>query len=216
MLCRNLENLTKGNILCNNSCIILQVIIMAIDLISMVPGVFATGLSLYNWLQTRKPANITPDQIIDYAIVSSSYDNADILTIPLVFYNSGAYNGIITDIKIGFKAGGKTKFLEIMGRANLSELTTDQMMNMAAEAYTKEGYTIVVPNYPINVLPGDTTSVVLIGVADHDENIIPTDVDAKWVVETHFGKNRVNKEEFDFRLSKENYEFAEYLRWNRS
>ena len=45
---------------------------MEVDIISLVPAVFGATLSLYNWFQTTRPVNIRPNNIIDYAIVSSS------------------------------------------------------------------------------------------------------------------------------------------------
>ena len=187
-----------------------------IDIISFGPAAFGALLSTYNWFQTKKPANIRPSKIVEYAIVSSSYDEVDILTIPLIFNNSGAFPGTITDIKIGFKNGNNVKYLDIMGKARLHELSTDQLITIAAEAYTKEGYSITMPTYPIDVFPGESTSIVLIATADHGENIIPLDTDAKWVVETYYGKNKKNTDEFPFKLTKEMHESAEYLIWTRS
>lgn len=184
--------------------------------ISMGPGVFGALLSAYNWLQTRKRANIRPNQIIEYAIVNSSYDEVDILTVPLIFNNIGAFPGTITDIKIGFKSGDVIKYVEIMGRAKLSDLSTDQLITMAAEAYTKEGYSITMPTYPIDVFPNQSTSIVLIATADHGENIIPLDTEGEWIVETYWGNNKKNTDKFPFKLTKEMHESAEYLIWTRS
>ncbi len=187
-----------------------------INLISFGPAMFGALLSLYNWLQTRKPANIHPNKIIEYAIVNSSYDEVDILTIPLIFNNGGAYKGTITDIKIGFENGAGVKYLDIMGKAMLSPLSTDQLITMAAEAYTKEGYSITMPTYPMDVFPNESTPIVLIATADHSENIIPLDSDAKWVIETYYDNNKKNTDKFPFRLTKEMHEGAEYLTWTRS
>jgi hypothetical protein len=189
---------------------------MAIDFISFGPAIFGALLSAYNWLQTKKPANIRPNKIIEYAIVNSSYDEVDILTVPLIFNNNGAFKGTITDIKIGFKNGNDIKYLDIMGKARLSELSTDQLITMAAEAYSKEGYSITMPTYPIDVFPNESTSIVLIATADHSENLIPLDIDAEWVVETYYDNKKKNKDEFPFKLTKEMHESAEYLIWTRS
>ncbi|MHA2249645.1 MAG: hypothetical protein ACXAD7_04745 [Candidatus Kariarchaeaceae archaeon] len=186
-----------------------------VDFISLGPAVFGATLSLYNWFQTTRPANIKPNNIIDYAIVSSSYEECDILTVPLVFHNDGAYNGVINDIKVGLKSSNKIKYFEIMGRANLKELSTDQLLNMDMEKYSQNGYSIMLPNYPIDVYAGESKTVILIAVASHDEKIIAVDEESKWVVETYFG-NKKNVEEFDFKISKDQYESAEYLRWFRS
>ena len=107
------------------------------------------------------------------------------------------------------------KYFELMGRANLKELNTDELMNMGMDAYTKEGYSIMLPNFPINLDSGEEKTVILIAVADHGEKIIPLDVDAKWVIETHFGKKRKTVE-YDFKISTDQYERAENLRWFRS
>lgn len=186
-----------------------------IDLISFVPAAFGALLSFYNWLKFRKPANIKPNVIIDYAIVSSSYEETDILTIPLVFHNHGAYNGVISDIKVGIKSAEGVKYFDIMGRANLNELSTDELLNMSLEQYTQNGYSLSLPTYPIDVFSGESKTVILIAVASHDEKAIPIDVDAKWHIETYFG-SKVNIDEFNFKISMDQYERAENLRWYRS
>ena len=182
---------------------------------SYIPGVFGALLSTYNWLQTKKPANIKPNEIVEYAIVSSSHEEADILTIPLVFHNSGALHGVVTDIKVGIESSDGVKYFEIMGRANLSELNTNELMNMGMDKYSNEGYSIVLPTYPIDLEAGGSVAIILIAVAGHDEKIIPLDTDAKWVIETHFGKKK-NTDKFDFKISTDQYERAENLRWFRS
>ena len=93
---------------------------------------------------------------------------------------------------------------------------SDQLITIAAEAYTKEGYSIIKPTYPIDVFPGESTSIVLMATADHGENIIPLDTEGEWIVETYYGKNKKNKDKFPFKLTKEMYESAEYLIWTRS
>ena len=102
-----------------------------------------------------------------------------------------------------------------MGRANLKELSTDQLLTMDLEKYSQNGYTIMLPNYPIDIQAGDSKTVILIAIASHDENIIELDTESKWVVETYFS-NKKNVDEFDFKISKDQYESAEYLRWFRS
>ena len=79
-----------------------------LDVVSFIPALFGVLLSIYNWLQMRKPADIYPGRLVNYGFISSSYEKAYFFCFPLAFENAGANKGLITDIKIGFKHGAET------------------------------------------------------------------------------------------------------------
>ncbi|MHA2338721.1 MAG: hypothetical protein ACXACX_15540, partial [Candidatus Hodarchaeales archaeon] len=68
-----------------------------IDLISLIPALFAVILSLYNFYKMSKSANIVPNEIISYGLISSSYQGGFKLVLPLLFHNNGAKKGLIKD-----------------------------------------------------------------------------------------------------------------------
>ncbi|MHA1563547.1 MAG: hypothetical protein ACTSPA_15705 [Promethearchaeota archaeon] len=92
-------------------------------LLSFIPAVFGVLLSIYNWLQTIKPANINSGRLVNYGFISSSYENAMLLCLPLTFENEGAKKGLITEIKIGFKHGDEIKYIDVDAKVRLNELT---------------------------------------------------------------------------------------------
>ncbi|MCY3412475.1 MAG: hypothetical protein INQ03_12630 [Candidatus Heimdallarchaeota archaeon] len=186
-----------------------------IDLFSFVPAVFGSVLSLYNWLQTRKPANIHANPIVQYGLVSSSYAEEDLLTIPLVYTNEGAFKGTIVDIKIGLKSKGQTKYFEVLGKVTLNSMSSDDLQSMDMEAYSNNGYKLQMPTYPIDVYPEESTTVILLAVAAHEDKVLPLDVKSEWKIETYFD-NKVSKDVYPFSLNTETYESAEYLKWLRS
>ena len=107
---------------------------LEVDLLSLIPAVFGALLSIYNWLQMIKPANINSGRLVNYGFISSSYENAMLLCLPLTFENEGAKKGLITEIKIGFKQGDEIKYIDVNAKVRLNELTGATAQNMNLES----------------------------------------------------------------------------------
>jgi hypothetical protein len=174
-----------------------------IDLISLIPALFAVILSLYNFYKMSKSADIVPNEIISYGLISSSYQGEFKLVIPLLFHNNGAKKGLIKDIKIGFITNNDIKYLDITGKAKLTELEDEASQLSDWDKFTKDGYRIIQPSFPISILGDESTDTVLIATSVYDDEIIPLDRESKCTIEVYFGKNKMNKVEFPFYLSED-------------
>ncbi|MCP4763612.1 MAG: hypothetical protein GY870_17705 [archaeon] len=190
-----------------------EILGVEVDLLSLIPAVFGACLSLYNWWQMQQPAKIVPNEIINYGLISSSYEESLLLTIPLIFHNDGANKGMIKDIKIGFKHGEEIKYLDIDGKAKLSELTFNESQGMTWEKFQENGYSLLKPTYPIVVEPDVSTSVTVVSITPHSDGIIPVGKETQCIIEVKYDKDKVGKVEFPFLLSKELYDSDNTLLW---
>ena len=181
----------------------LDFILPEVDVISLIPALFAVILSLYNLYKMSKPADIVPNEIINYGLISSSYNEGYKLCIPLIFHNNGPKKGLIKNIKIGFKEENTVKYLDITGKAKLSELEDEGTQWSDWDKFTKHAYRIIQPTYPISILGDESTDVVLIATTLYEEGVLPVDKESECVIEVYFGKNKVNKVKFSFYLSKD-------------
>ncbi len=183
-----------------------------LDVVSFVPAFFGVLLSIYNWLQMRKPAQIYPGRLVNYGFISSSYEKAYLFCLPLTFENAGAHSGIITEIKIGFKNGSTIKYIDTDARIRLQELT-GASPNMDYEKFTDGGYSILLPTYPIGVEAGESEEVTIVSTVSVEDGIIPVGVDSEIVIEVYFGWDKVNTQSFPFYLSKESADSDDVLIW---
>ncbi|UYP46268.1 hypothetical protein NEF87_002553 [Candidatus Lokiarchaeum ossiferum] len=184
-----------------------------IDLLSLLPGLFAAILSIYNWFQMRKPANIKIGRIVNYGFISSSYENALFFCFPMVFENISPNNGIITEIKIGFQYGGETKYIDTDARVRLNEFSGASMPQMNYEKFTDDGYRILLPTYPIPVEGFSSEKVTIISTVSLEDKILLAGQEGKMIVEVYFGANKVNKTTYDYFLSQESLESDNILIW---
>ncbi|MBA7559533.1 hypothetical protein ES708_01148 [subsurface metagenome] len=184
-----------------------------VDLLSLIPAVFGALLSIYNWLQMIKPANINSGRLVNYGFISSSYENAMLLCLPLTFENEGAKKGLITEIKIGFKHGDEIKYIDVDAKVRLNELTGATAPNMNYEKFTDEGYVILLPTYPMGIEGGESIDITIVSTVSVEDKIIPVGVDSEIVIEVYFGKNKSNTQSFPFYLSQESADSDNVLIW---
>ena len=173
------------------------------DIVSLTPALFAAILSLYNFYKMSKPANIEPTEIVNYGIISSSYEESFKIVLPLVFHNNGAKKGIIRNIKIGFKQNDGIKYLEDLRKVRLIELNDDLAQRSDWKKFTEEGYRVIQPTYPISILSDSSIDLVIIATCPYEDNIIPLNSSSEYVIEVHFGKNKVNKVKSQFYLAED-------------
>lgn len=184
-----------------------------VDLLSLVPAIFAFLLSIYNWIMMKKPANIYPDEIISYGLIASEYHDGMQLCIPLILHNGGASRGLVSNIKIGFKQANQIKYLHILGKAKLLDINVNKAYQFDWDSFESEGYVIVQPTYPIVVDEFASQDVVLIAQTAFKDNIIPINTECSCVISVKFGRNKTNSIEFPFFLSKEISESDNTLNW---
>src|SRR5210317_1468614 len=86
-----------------------------IDVRTLAPAVGAAALSLKNWLDLRKGANIKPLPLLNYGLWSIKKDATrnKVLLLPLMFKNDGVKDGIITSITVSFAKGSEFVPVEI-------------------------------------------------------------------------------------------------------
>ena len=172
-----------------------------IDPISLAPALFAVILSLYNYYKASNPANIVPTEIVNFGIISSSYEGAFKFVFPLVFHNEGAKKGVIKKIKIGFKSTGKEiKYFDELLKVRLQELTDDLAQLTDWAKFIEHGYLIINPTYPVSIESDSALDLVLVATCPIEESIVPLDEASEYVIEVYFGKNKVRKEFFPFSL----------------
>ena len=174
------------------------------DLISLIPALFGAILSLYNFFKMSRPANIMPTEIVNYGIISSSYENSFKIVLPLVLHNDGAKKGIIKNIKIGFKQDGTVKYLDDLLKVRLNELTDDLALRSDWKKFTELGYGVIQPTYPISILSDSSIDLTMIATCAYEEEVIPLDKESEYVIEVYFGKNKLNKITAQFSLLESN------------
>jgi hypothetical protein len=184
-----------------------------IDLLSLIPAVFGALLSIYNWLQMRKPADIHPGRLVNYGFISSSYEKAYFFCFPLAFENAGANKGLITDIKIGFKHGAEIKYIDVDAKVRLNELSGASAPRMDYEKFTDDGYVILLPTYPIGIEAGESQEVTIVSTVSVEDGIIPVGIETEIVIEVYFGWDKSNTQSFPFYLSKESADSDNTLIW---
>ncbi|MFX1251630.1 MAG: hypothetical protein ACFFCZ_08470 [Promethearchaeota archaeon] len=175
---------------------------IGIDLVTLLAALFGVVLSIYNWLMMRRPANIFPNEIVNYGMIHSQEHEGAKLILPIIFHNEGAKKGVITRIKLGFKHGEEVKYLTFVGKARLTELDEETAFQGGWDDFEKEGYKILQPTYPIVVPSEESVDVVMISNAWHTDGILPIDKKTTCVIEVYFGNNKINKVEFPFFLKK--------------
>lgn len=184
-----------------------------LDLISLSPAIFATVLSIYNWIKMNKPADIYPNEIINYGYIASDFNAGVQLCIPLILHNEGANRGMVTGIKIGFQNGKGIKYLDILGKARLNEVNINRMNMFDWDKFEQDGYRMIQPTYPVIVEGNESAEVTLIAQTSFEDNIIPIETETECVIEVKFGKNKQNRIAFPFYLSKEYSEVDNRLMW---
>lgn len=172
-----------------------------IGYISLGTALLGVLLSLFNYYKMTKPANIIPNEIINYGLISSSYQESYKLCIPLIFHNDGAKNGMITSVKIGFKTNDKINYLDVTGKAKLNELVDENLESTDWDGFAKHGYRIVQPTYPIQVQGFESADIVLICTTPYEDKFLPIDSKSECVIEIKFGKNKTNQIKFPFYLA---------------
>lgn len=193
--------------------IMTDIIGFEVDFISLGPAVFALLLSVYNWYKMSRPANIYPNEIINYGYIASSYQGGFQLCIPLILHNEGANRGMITGIKIGFQFENEVKYIDLLGKARLLEVDINQATRFDWDKFESDGYRMIQPTYPIVVEGFESADVILIAQATFEENAIPIDTETDCVIEIKFGKNKTNQIKFPFYLSTESSEVDNRLVW---
>lgn len=190
-----------------------QIFGFEIDIFSFAPAIFATLLSIYNWYKMTRPANIFPNEIINYGFIASEYHDGNQLCIPIILHNEAANKGLVTSVKVGFERGGEVKYLEILGRARLAEININLAYNMDWDKFEAEGYSIIQPTYPIVVEGYQSTDVVFIAQTTSEDNVIPPGEQLNCIIEVKFGRGKINSVKFPFMLSQEAAEVDNQLQW---
>ena len=174
-----------------------------VDIISLIPALFGAILSLYNFYKMSRPANIFPTEIVNYGLVSSSYEKSFKMVFPLVFHNDGAKKGIIREIRIGFKNNGSLKYLDDMFKVRLHELSDDIAQLCDWNKFIEHGYRIIQPTYPISILSDSSVETNFIATCYYEDEVIPLDSNSECIVEVFYGKNKVNTLLMPFYLAEE-------------
>ena len=81
----------------------------------------------------------------------------------------------------------------------MSELE-DEARNTDWEKFTKYGYRILQPTYPISILGDESADVVLIATSNHKDGELPINKEVECIIEVYFGKSKMNKIKFPFLL----------------
>jgi len=182
-----------------------------LDPISLIPAIFATLLSIYNWYQLRKPADIYPYPLIEYGYIQSDYHKGYQLCLPMMFYNKGSNRGLITSIQVRFQSNPVIE-LEILGRAQMNDLSINAVYNFDWDSFEEEGYTIRLPTYPIAVEGKYSEDVIMIAQSTN----FPIGKHTECQIIVGFDDGRTNSCKFPFYLSKESAEVDNMLRWYKS
>ena len=173
------------------------------DLISLLPALFAVVLSIYNYYKLPRPANIFPTELVNYGIISSSYENSFKVILPLVFHNEGSKKGIIKKVKVGFKQNSTITYFDNLTKVRLNELDDNIAQLTDWNKFIEHGYRVVQPSYPIPISEYASVDETFVGICSYDEKLIPLDQECEYIIEVYFGKNKVNMLNFPFFLSKE-------------
>lgn len=174
-----------------------------LDIISFIPAIIGVLLSVYNYYKMSRPAHIVPTEVVNYGLLSSSYEQSFKIILPLVFHNEGAKKGIIKNIKFGFKTNGKTTYLDTLVKAHLFELTDDLAQLCDWNKFIEHGYRVINPTFPITVMPESSVDVAFVGTALIEDNTIPLDQQSEYFIEVYYGKNKVTSESYSFFLDEE-------------
>ncbi|MHA2101434.1 MAG: hypothetical protein ACW99A_22485, partial [Candidatus Kariarchaeaceae archaeon] len=206
-------HLVVGSLIITRGGIMVNIAGYEVDFLSLAPAVLALLLSIYNWFKMSRPANLYPNEIINYGYIASDYQGGVQLCIPLILHNEGANRGMITGVKIGFQFDNEIKYIDVLGKARLNEVDINQAFRFDWDKFEQDGYRMIQPTYPIIVEGLESTDVTLIAQATFKENVIPIDTQTECIVEIKFGKNKSNLIKFPFFLSKEFAEVDNRLMW---
>lgn len=184
-----------------------------LDIISFVPALFGAGLSLYNWLQMRKPAQLKLSPLIRYGLIYSELHQGTKLILPIIVHNDGSQRGIITGVKFGFRAGEKVINIPLIGQVKLKEVSEDIMIQGGWNDYRDTGFKFIMPIYPIEIEPYESKHVVMVANAWHTDGLFPVGIETTCVIELEYGDNKTSKTEFPFHLKAEDVLYNDVIGW---
>lgn len=182
---------------------ILQDLPISTDMLAAaLPGVAAVLLSLYNWFQMRRDANLECESFVTYgahypvaAQRVNSRPPAKFLYIPVVIGNTGYKAGMINDIILTAKYKSDEKYLKINRRVELHKQEGSNPL-----VYTKQDFLEVVPAFPAYVPPQEST-MILLECEDEDHEVLPLNKDLKFKITINFGQGKTSSMEMPFKVS---------------
>ncbi len=171
-------------------------------LAAALPGVAAVLLSLYNWFQMRRDANLEIEPFVTYGAHypvaiqrQSSRPLAKFLYIPVVIGNTGYKAGMINDIILTAKYKSDEKYLKINRRVELHKQEGSNPL-----IYKKEDFLEVVPSFPAYVPPQEST-MILLECEDEDHEALPLNEDLQFKILINFGQGKTSSLEIPFKIS---------------
>lgn len=182
---------------------ILQDLPIGTDMLAAaLPGVAAVLLSLYNWYQMRRDANLEIEPFVTYGVnypiakqKMNQWPPKKFLYFPIVIGNTGYKAGMINDIILTAKYKSEEKSLTITRRVELHKQEGSNPL-----VYTKMDFLEVVPSFPAYVPPQEST-MILLECEDEDHDVLPLNEDLKFKVMINFGKGKTSSSEIPFKIS---------------
>ena len=188
-----------------------------IDIFSFIPAIGAASLSIKNWLTLRRGAVIKPNPIINYGVWGKIYQEKKnkVLFLPIMASNDGSKVGMISDIRISFTSGGKTRDLEIRNRVNLIHFPAQSLRGMSRDEFRNKGVEELNPFFPIAVNSKEDTTF-MVECYDSGETV-PIGEKAECTIELLYGLGNKSSITFPFMLSNEDFDKSlDVIRWLRA
>lgn len=190
----------------------IEVLGFQFDLISLIPVLFGVVLSLYNYHKITKPANLFPTEIVNLALIPSSYENSFKIILLLGFHNEKTKEGIIKKIKIGFKQNIIITYLDSPLKVRLNELEDDLAQRRDWTKFAEQFYRVIQQPYPIYSLSDSSLDVTFIATCSYEEEVLPNGKQSEYVIKVFFENIKSNKVSFPFHIAEKDIP-ADRLIW---
>lgn len=179
--------------------------------VTAAPGIGAAVLSVYNFLQNQKGANLHPVEFLNFGIISPAkhhhtseiLDNKTVFYFPVLINNTGIKPGSVKNVQIIFTDLHESNQFKIDKRVEFnSKIGVIQGQNVSEDQFID-----VFPQMPITVPPKDGITLIFRGI-DWDNEVVPIDTELKCSIVIKYGLKKKKIIEFNFKLYSEDYENA--------
>jgi hypothetical protein len=179
-----------------------------VNWLGYIPGIGAAIISIMNWLELRKGADITPLPFVNYGLwaIKSGEKTNKVLILPLSFNNDGVKNGLIVNIEIAFIHGNDVKPIQIRRKIRLNEVGEQETRNMDLTMLRNRLLASINPSFPIPVYAHEGNMAIFEGF--DGENAIPIGKETICRITVDQQNGKSNSIEFPFTLSAEQFDKA--------
>ena len=188
--------------------VVSSIISGVIPYLGYLPGVGAIFISIRNWLELRKGADIIPLPVVNYGLwsIKSGEKTNKVLVLPLLFSNDGVRNGLVVAIDVAFQHGNEFKSIEVRRKVHLSDVSEQELRNLDLTGFRNRFLRSDNPSFPILVYAHEGNSAIF--EAFDGINAIPIDQETICRITITQQNGKTNSTDFPFIITHDQFDKA--------